>query len=147
MTNRKALALLVYIVNTTQGAESRQRLAGLFGASRRRTRRARPSARRSPIFDTSSDRWRMMSSRPTGSSSASSGIMATDSARLKRELQMGRIDPMLLERKRICEAFLAGFDDLDPLSRLGSPCSANVFTTTTCGFLRTSPAVRPIFSR
>lgn len=115
MTNRKALALLVYIGSTTQGAESRQRLAGLFWSESSEDK-ARASLRQTiadlrQVFGSLADD---VFSADRQFVSIVMGSLATDSARLKRELQAGRVEPMLLERKRICESFLAGFDDLDP---------------------------------
>lgn len=114
-TNRKALALLVYVANTTNGTETRQRLAGLLW-SESSEEKARASLRQS-VADLRAALGEaggavFLTDRHTVRISA--GMLQSDATLLKQELKAGRIDPRLLESKRLCETFLAGFDDLDP---------------------------------
>ncbi len=114
MTNRKAVALLAYLANTTQGTESRQRLAGLLW-SESSEEKARASLRQTvadlrAAFEPTQDQ--VFSADRTAIRLIPGAIVA-DVARLKAQLRAGSVDPLFLEHKRLCESYLAGFEDLD----------------------------------
>ncbi len=118
IANRKSIALLVYLTNTTHGSELRERLAGMLW-SESSEQNARASLRqtigdlreRLSLFDPSpfiADRL---------SVSLNLSRIDSDLACIRRALDVGSIHPLLLEHKRFFEGFLAGFDDLDPSFR------------------------------
>lgn len=118
IVNRKSLALLAYLANTTHGSESRERLAGLLW-SESSEEKARASLRQTvgslkdcladcDVVPFAADRLNAHLNMP---------LVEVDVHDIRRSLAAGTIDPLLLERKRLSESFLAGFEDLDPAFR------------------------------
>ena len=118
IVSRKSLALLAYLANTMHGSESRERLAGLLW-SESSEEKARASLRQTvgdlkdclAVCETmpfSADRLNVDLRLP---------LVEVDLHRMRESLAAGAIDPLLLERTRLSESFLAGFEDLDPAFR------------------------------
>jgi DNA-binding SARP family transcriptional activator len=118
ISNRKSMALLIYLANTAHGSELRERLAGLLW-SESTEQNARASLRQT-VVDL---RERLFLCDPSPfradrlSVSVDLSQIDSDLCRIRRELEGGSVHPLLLEQKRLFEGFLAGFDDLDPSFR------------------------------
>ncbi|MER9323484.1 BTAD domain-containing putative transcriptional regulator [Mesorhizobium sp. M0626] len=115
IVNRKSIALLAYLANTLHGSESRERLAGLLW-SESSEERARASLRQTvgdlkdclAVCETmpfTADRLNVYFRLP---------LVRVDLHEMRESLARGTIDPVLLERKRLCDSLLSGFEDLDP---------------------------------
>jgi DNA-binding SARP family transcriptional activator len=118
IVNRKSLALLAYLANTTHGSESRERLAGLLW-SESSEEKARASLRQTvgTLKDCLADCEVMPFSADRLSAYFQLPLVEVDVHKIRQSLASGAIDPLLLEKKRLSESFLAGFEDLDPAFR------------------------------
>ena len=118
INNRKSIAVLAYLANTVHGSESRERLAGLLW-SESSEHNARASLRQT-IGDLR-DRLSAIDPCPFTADRLSATLdlakIDSDLSNIRQALKDGVVHPVLLERPRIFEDFLAGFDDLDPSFR------------------------------
>lgn len=118
IVNRKSMALLAYLANTTHGSESRERIAGLLW-SESTEERARASLRQ-----TISDLRACLSGfdKPPFAADRLSVTLQLpqveiDLRGIREGLKAGAIDSAFLNHDRLPETFLAGFEDLDPAFR------------------------------
>jgi DNA-binding SARP family transcriptional activator len=118
IVNRKSMALCAYLANTTHGSESRERLAGLLW-SESTEERARASLRQT-ISDLKTC-MAVQANSPFAADRLNVSLRMSDVdvdlRSIRETLRSGSIDPVLLDRKRLSENFLAGFEDLDPAFR------------------------------
>lgn len=118
LVNRKSVALLSYLANTSHGSESRERLAGLLW-SESTEERARASLRQT-IADL-----RNCISVVQDSPFSADRLNVTlrlrdvdvDLRSVRDAFGVGLVDPVLLDQTRLSENFLSGIDDLDPAYR------------------------------
>lgn len=116
--NRKSLALLAYLACTTHGSASRECLAGLLWSESSESK-ARASLRQA-VGDL-----RSALNACDASLFAADRLnvhlrllpLETDLRELRGSIAAGAVDPILLERRRLPESFLTGFEDLDPAFR------------------------------
>lgn len=144
IANRKCMALLAYLANTTHGSESRERVAGLLW-SESSEENARTSLRQA--ISNLKKSFAVCEDSPFTADRLNVSLhladVSVDLNSMRVSFKSGLIDSALLERKRLAESFLSGFEDLDPAFRawlmVQRQCVHNEFV----GYLEDLIAVQP----